>query len=155
MQLFWKVLLNCIKKYHPTKYTTKATYKKTANLSKKKACNQVSGLVSNVVPTNVPYKFPNGFSLGSHYVPNVFPNMLSIASHFYPICFGKCCPPFTSIDRPKERNSIDFKLKPFPLESLLSFISFWVMGQLTCKCNSSLQHSTHQFQDFIFAKLKK
>jgi hypothetical protein len=55
----------------------------------------------------VPLKFP----MGSHQifnvfqVPNVFPKMFSIAPHLNPICFGKCCPPFTYIGRPKGRNS--------------------------------------------------
>jgi hypothetical protein len=49
---------------------------------------------------------PNVFTLSSLQVPNMFPNMFSIAPQFYPICFGKCCPPFTHIDRPKGRNSM-------------------------------------------------
>jgi hypothetical protein len=49
----------------------------------------------------VPFKF----SMGSHQVPQV-PNVFSITLHFYPICFGKCCPCFTYIGGPKERNSI-------------------------------------------------
>ncbi len=55
------------------------------------------------------------FSIRFQYVPqvpNVFSHMFSITPHFYPICFGKCCPPFTYIAGPKERNSI-FQNKTF------------------------------------------
>jgi len=51
---------------------------------------------------------PNGFPSEYQYVLqvlNVFPKMFSIAPHLNPICFGKCCPPFTYIGRPKGRNS--------------------------------------------------
>ncbi len=39
-------------------------------------------------------------------VPDMFLKEFPIACHIYPVCFGKCCPPFTNVGGPKERNSI-------------------------------------------------
>ncbi len=58
---------------------------------------------------------PNGFLLGSQYVPQdskVLPGIFSIAPHFYRICFGKCCHPFTYIGGPNGMNII-FQNKTF------------------------------------------
>jgi hypothetical protein len=72
----------------------------------------------------VPFKFPSGCEYVPQ-VPNVFPNMFSIAPHLYPICFGKCCPPFTYIAGPKERNSI-LQNRSF---SLWGLNKFWLVAK--------------------------
>jgi hypothetical protein len=53
------------------------------------------------------YHILNGFPSRSQFVPNVlviFSRTFQRAPLFYPICFDKCCPPLTYIDRPKGRN---------------------------------------------------
>ncbi len=72
---------------------------------------------------------PNGFPLGSQYVPqfsNVLPNVFSIAPHFYRICFGRCLHPFTSVGGPKGMNII-FQNKTFYFgeTSIVSFFEWW------------------------------
>jgi len=68
------------------------------------------------------------FLSSSQWVPNIFPNIFSIPLHFYPICFGKWCPPFTSIRGPKGRKCTvqnrAFCFGKYPL-----FILFGLMGQ--------------------------
>ncbi len=78
-----------------------------------------------------------GVKSKSSQVPDMFPKEVPITPQFSPICFGKCCPPFTYIVRPKGRNSV-IRNRTLHFGEPPNFFFFLVMVQMKlahCKIN--------------------